>query len=308
MREKGYGDAEVELLGRWKGGQKAYLKKREVTFVRQLAQDFENSRKKKNPEPEVAKEENDAKMEDFWGDFLATPEKKPAIKKKPVKAGGKKVKKSLPQVFTEPRMSQQTESEIFMTELERMGFEVKDFDNAFIDLRHACKRARLKSVKKKVQKVLLNALREMTEEVHQEISEQNQRSQLSPGQRSVKNELKGLEQPELIRQKARSPEVTPVEDKKLMTFGKAKKKKLIFGAKKRTPVKLQLSPKKKVKLNASPDVLNLKGRLQLSPKTVQKEQADKEMFVQLSKTFMEDSDQEAEEKIPSQSDPPISQD
>ena len=73
--------------------------------------------------------------------------------------------------------------------------------------------------------------------------------------------------------------------------------------------KLILSPKKKVPIKTSPNILNLKGRLELSPKTLQKEEEEKEILKELNKTFYGESTPEnSPKKSQEKSTPPISQD
>ena len=359
MREEGMGDDEIKLLGRWNGGQKAYLAKREHSHVRTVAKKFGASQKRETSklakkesyqsfldeingskkcymspkkskkkqarrEPVFSDEEFDLEipqlvpnksdddekalsfLDEILGNdrpklpkFQKTSQKKRVIWSQPVncKLNPRKRKPALPKV---------------VSEWEKLGFDSDEFKQVMQGLMHACKRAKLKGERKRVSKTVFKTLQQLTEDLHRQISEEKAKREFSPGQRSVKNELKKLEPvPELKRQKAIMT-VTP-QKKPQKTFGKKMKKKWSFGPKKTAPIKLVLSPKAKLNVKGSPNLLNLKRKIDLSPKTLETEEADKKALKELAKTFYGESSPEKEEPegkgdSPESSTPPISQD
>ena len=266
-----------------------------------------------DPPPLVPQEsEEDDFSLGVLSDIFDTP-KKPTQKRKISFENGPKQRPIWPSPNREIECrKRKSEKQDFLDQCEEIGLDAKELEEIVEDLFHACKRAKRKSEKKKMSRTVFKTLRQLTEDLHREITEEKVKNEMSPDQRSVTNGLRKLDPiPELLRQNAVDI-VSPVKDPP-MTFGKKAKRKYAFGPKNREPIKLRLSPKTKISLKSSPNILALKKRIDLSPKTLAKEEENKQTLKELAKTFYGEETPEKKKKSTGEgeelpSTPPISQD
>ena len=233
MREAGAKSPDIKILGRWNGGQNAYLQKREIVYSRKLATKVaEHLHTEKTTEIF----ESNNRWDSIFSSKLSTPKRK----------------------REDPQTTNKRQKLGPIEELEQWGHKVlnpKTLESELTKIVKTCKSATTKKDKLKMVKILTSSLLDIQEK----LSKEAEKFSGSPDQKSVRKELDSLgEPPELLRQQA----VEVVKPKK--TFGK--KRKILQSPKFGTspnPTKkpqIELSPKCILPLNLSPDILNLKGQ------------------------------------------------
>ena len=264
FREQGFSEEEIRLLGRWRGGETAYLRKREFSHVRNLAQKAES----------ISQKPNKRKAETFWDSLYRSQTPEPPAKKR---VSFRQITPTRESIESEEKTSEEPNKP--KTEYQKVLDSIKE---SYTQVKH-------KSTRKRVTQLMVEALSDLHEKINDKIAVEEERRKSSPTQRSVRRELEKLGVPQVVtppQSPNDSPALSTVETsakKVVPTFGKKRAKR---GVK---PIvrKLELSPEVELKTSHSPDILNLKtGHMLLSPKAEKQQKAEDKAFLeQMEKTF-----------------------